>query len=1000
MTVAFAMAMQAIGVRGFLLVGGCFLWLGALAGVSHAQLGAQLGPRGEILELKVADTVYLRDVGVTLIKPGWGGSFGDQRALDPASVTATERDGATVYEATVSVEGAVWELRETARVTPEALTVDYEITPQTEITVETILGGGLIPTDIHAGRTRYIAAGVDSVAEGLCPAELNDPGYAFLSGRGMEWLGLVGPNGTALRVTPTDISLGMQDNRKWNTQAFQLMAATGQGRLAAGNPTRFGLTFAADTAERLEADARAIRDSSVAGLELSDDRPLRIGDIRLDRTRVGAYEPVELRAEVEATYDNPFSPDDITVDAQVVGPGGAATSVPGFFYVPLELSTKGDSEYLRRVGPPDFRIRFAPPAPGEYEITLVVRDRSGEVRSEPIAFTAEPSDSPGFVRVAKGAPQHFAFDGGQPYFAIGENVCWAWAQSPLRRYDEWLRGLGAAGGNWARLWLSFNEKGLEWMPNPTEKGGYGAYRGLGRYALDNAWRLDEVFRIATESGVYLMPCLGTYGEFTEGGYFNEGSWVSNPYNVKNGGPCATPADFWTNEEARKLYRQRLRYLIARWGYATHLFAWEFWNEVPPSPEQVAWVAEMAAYIKQTDPNRHLVSTTYGSGDTWACPDVDFAMAHMYGSAGNIADFTPMIVDEAARQLASGKPYLLAEFGIDWQSSDSKWDPKGTGLNMHNGAWASVMSGAAGTSMLWYWDGYVHPNNLYHVLTPIKRFADTVDWSHTSFTALGDVEVTQPADAPEVFTDLLVPSTVEWGRSPSAEYTIRHDGTVEGAPVARTVGSPKRADPNELHQQLAFHVDMPQAGQVIVRLGFVSNSARLQILLDGEMKVDRPLATGEAGAGPWKEARWLDQYKLWQCRYDEDIPIDVPAGEHALTIRNADGDWLQIPEIRLPAYRSSRYPNVNTVGLTSDRLVLLWLHNKESTWRTEFEDKQPATLSKLQLRVPVPAGGQWRVEWWDTFTGEIVQRDTVESANGALALSAPDLARDLALRAER
>jgi endo-1,4-beta-mannosidase len=111
---------------------------------------------------------------------------------------------------------------------------------------------------------------------------------------------------------------------------------------------------------------------------------------------------------------------------------------------------------------------------------------------------------------------------------------------------------------------------------------------------------------------------------------NEGCWVSNPYNAKNGGPCARPADFWTNPEARRLYQKRLRYLIARWGYSPNLFAWEFWNEVPETPATAAWVAEMAAYLKRHDPNRHLVSTTYGDSATWKCPDVDFPMTHMYG----------------------------------------------------------------------------------------------------------------------------------------------------------------------------------------------------------------------------------------------------------------------------------------------------------------------------------------------------------------------------------
>ena len=62
-----------------------------------------------------------------------------------------------------------------------------------------------------------------------------------------------------------------------------------------------------------------------------------------------------------------------------------------------------------------------------------------------------------------------------------------------------------------------------------------------------------------------MLCLGTYGEFTTGGFFNEGQWKNNPYNAANGGPCARPEDFWTDAMARRFYRMRLRYLAARYG---------------------------------------------------------------------------------------------------------------------------------------------------------------------------------------------------------------------------------------------------------------------------------------------------------------------------------------------------------------------------------------------------------------------------------------------------
>jgi Domain of unknown function (DUF5060) len=734
----------------------------------------------------------------------------------------------------------------------------------------------------------------------------------------------------------------------------------------------------------------------VAGVKLTDDRPLSLRNATVDRTAVDTFARVELTADVAARYDNPFDPDQIDVAAEVTTPGGKTVRIPGFFQVPLRLEAARGGERLAVTGAPGFRVRYTPTVAGTYRFVLAATDRSGTVRSQPLEFAARAGRSQGFVRVAPGSPRYFAFDSGRPYFAVGENLCWAGGPTPMARYAAWLKGLGDAGGNWARLWLSFNEKGLEWMPAPTPKGGTGHYLGLGRYALDNAWRLDEVVRLAEAHGVYLMVCLGTYGEFTEGGYFNEGSWVSNPYNVKNGGPCARPADFWTSKEARRLYRQRLRYVVARWGDSPNVFAWEFWNEVPAAPDRDAWVAEMAAYLEQHDPNHHLVSTTYGDRTTWSCPDVDFTMTHMYGQAGNTADFTRQITHEAQAQASLEKPYLLAEFGIDWQTGDERWDRHRSGLNMHNGAWSAMMAGAAGTAMLWYWDGYVHPANLYHVLTPVRRFADTVDWSRTRFRPIGAIEVEPFRDQPETFSDLTVPAALEWGRTPSADYTVRHDGEIEGGPVAMTLGSPGRGNPDELYTALSWHLDMPRAGKVVARLGQVCSRARLQVAVDGLAQLDHTLAAGAPGAGPWKTAHRLEQWKVWVSDYDEEIAVEVPAGKHVVRFANLDGDWLQIRSVRLPSYRSSRYPRVDAIGLESAATLLLWVHHIESTWRNEYDGKTPATLRSLRLRVPA-SDGAWAVEWWDTFKGEVVRRDAARAEAGALRLSVPDFSADLAAR---
>lgn len=980
-----------------------------LAAPSLSQLDMRLGSCGEIDEILVGGRPYFRDFGVTIIRPGWEGNYGDQRDADPSTARATGADDRLTFEVTLGEAGASWSLRQEVRREPGAVTIEWEITPLTDILAETILVGGLMPTDEHAGRTRYVAASADALIEGLCPADLDAEAYAFLRTGAMDWVALVGPDGEALRLLPRNLGLGLQDNRTWDIPGFQLMGSGGGGLLPAGQPIRFGLRFEASTATDVATAAETARRETLVGMDLTDDRPLEILSVTLGspghgaatpgRERTGTYQAVELVAEVAAHYDNPFDPEQILVDGIITRPDGDEVRAPGFFYVPLALSEAGGREQLRRTGPADFRVRYTPTVEGEHRIALLVRDRTGERRSEELLLTVELSPEPGFVRVPHGS-RYFIYDDGRPFFAVGENLCWANGPTPVATYREWLRSLGAAGGNWARLWLSFNEKGQEWMPHPTPKRGGGAYLGLGRYALDCAWRLDDVFREAAAAGVSLMPALGTYGEFTEGGYFDEGSWVSNPYSAANGGPCASPADFWTHPEARRLYKQRLRYLVARWGYATNLFAWEFWNEVPPTPEQVAWVAEMAAYLKEIDPNRHMVSTTYGDASTWDCPDIDFTMTHFYGSAGNIEDFTPIVREEIARARVHPKPYLLAEFGIDWQTDDGRWDPTGAGLNMHNGAWAAALGGAAGTSMLWYWDGYVHPHDLYHLLTPVRRFADTVDWPRAGLEPLAGVEVSQPEGHAESFTELSIPATVEWGKSDSSEYTPRHDGTVLGGPVARTIGSPNRHDPAELFQKLTWRLDMPSPGEVCLRLGFVSGSARLQVRLDGELIVDRDLTTGPEGEGPWAEARWFEQWDVWQCRYDEDIPIAVPEGEHVLEISNADGDWLQIQEIRLPGYRSSRYPKVNVVASSGLDLVLLWLQNGESTWRTAYEGRQPTPLEGLGIVVPVPAAGRWRAEWWDTWTGEVMTEETVTARDGRVALQAPVLRTDVALRLER
>jgi hypothetical protein len=446
---------------------------------------------------------------------------------------------------------------------------------------------------------------------------------------------------------------------------------------------------------------------------------------------VPRYGKFELSLDLGAAWDNPFDPAEIDVHGIFTAPDGKAIRVNGFLYQPFSRRLEGGAEMIEPAGEPSWKLRFTPHLTGTWRYQVFANDRTGRASSPAATLEVTSSASPGFIRRCRENPRVFGYDNGTPFFAVGQNVCWGSGRGSFD-YDDWLPALSRAGGNWVRIWMCSWNCALEWSSEAMGDGRSGSYAGVGRYSLGNAWKLDTILDTAERHGISVMLCFGTYGEFTEGGFFNEGQWKANPYNRANGGPCAKPEDFWTNEQARQLYQRRLRYLLARYGDRTNIHSWEFWNEAKaPAP----WVAEMARFIKGTgefsgqpaDPYGHLLTTTYGAAEVWKLPEIDFTQSHSYGT-GNIADHALEAHKDAVQHAGYGKPHLLGEFGIDWRSPDSKYDPDKKGVNLHNALWASTLSGNAGGAMIWWWDNYVHPANLYWQFTPLRKFIDTIPWT--------------------------------------------------------------------------------------------------------------------------------------------------------------------------------------------------------------------------------------------------------------------------------
>ena len=288
------------------------------------------------------------------------------------------------------------------------------------------------------------------------------------------------------------------------------------------------------------------------GQILSQHKPLKIGPVTPSADQVSRYGKLELTVELDATYENPFDPAEVRLDAIFTSPSGQEQIVPGFFLVEHRREVHTGSEVLLPEGHGAWKIRFAPRETGRYSWRLSLRDRSGEITGGPGVFQALPADRPGFVRVSRADPHYFAFDNGQGYFPIGHNLPIYHTSGQLG--DEAMRKFAEAKENFNRWWMSASGFGIEWMGR------------LGWYRQDAAARLDLVLDQAQSLGLYYMLCMDTHQDFREQG------WELNPFNAKNGGPCKSPADWFTNETARKHYRNRLRYTVARWGYSPHVCA--------------------------------------------------------------------------------------------------------------------------------------------------------------------------------------------------------------------------------------------------------------------------------------------------------------------------------------------------------------------------------------------------------------------------------------------
>ena len=686
---------------------------------------------------------------------------------------------------------------------------------------------------------------------------------------------------------------------------------------------------------------------------------------------------------------NPFDPDLIRLDATFTLPSGKTMAVPAFWYQAYQRALVSGYEYLTPTGAPEWRLRFTPPEPGNYLLSLTIRTNGQLYGSATVTNfnvpAAVPPPGSGYVRVAP-SQQYFETGDGRALRLIGENVSWYLGPGTYN-YDAWFAALHGAGENFARVHATPWAFGIETDTN-----------SLVHYRLDRAWQFDYVLQLAEQMDLYLMFCIEFHLMLQPVSDYwgNDNYWQTNPYNATNGGPCVNQNAFFTNAIARATFQKRLRYLIARYGYSPRLLAWQFWSEVDNeytwvnAADVAAWHGLMGGWMHTNDPFEHLVSTSLTGGsdrsEIWTLPQLDFACYHCYSEPFPAARLNSLAQSFQQRY---HKPLIIDEFGTSWMSWNHTNDLYLRGFRQ--GLWGGALGGSAGAAISFWWEE-IDAENDYSVFTALGKVLNRTGWGSGVWTNIyfqtsgaPPTTVGNPIPDGQPFNITLVPGGA-WGAMVSGQLAV------PGAEAAHYAGStlnsfilgswfPSLAEP------FALSAWFTNDARIILHLNSVSVSAGLGVRVDGATVWSTNLPN-------------LDGLNDVNNEYNLDLAVPLPAGKHLIEVTNpAPGwsylDWVRLEQVLPATYAGSWRPSPDAIGLQGPRESLLYVIAPGVAFSGIDTNPVPPLQHGQTLTLSNWPSGRFWAEWYDPATASPVGTNQATTTNGSLTLSLPDFREDLA-----
>ncbi|PST83760.1 glycoside hydrolase [Pedobacter yulinensis] len=445
------------------------------------------------------------------------------------------------------------------------------------------------------------------------------------------------------------------------------------------------------------------------------------------------YQLAEWQLVLRAPFSNPYLQEQVRVDMLLTSPSGKKLVLPCYF-------ESGDS--LKSA----WKARFLPQERGRYRYCFVLKTPAGKQESPPAHFSAKGGRGKGILHA--GNHWTFRYDNGQLYRGLGENICWESRDHDDSRffktlhedkkynYEYMLPALARHGGDYFRTWICSWNLPIDWQSGFNNS----RYTPSAAYFNPSAvQKLDRLVQLSDSLGLHMMLTLG-----------------AGTHDERNGRHPATMHGFFTDAKAREQYKNRLRFIVARWGFSPAIGAWEFFNEIDniqfrdkdnpiPAADIVKWHGEMSTYLRSLDPYRHLITTSISHRDLEglnSLPDIDFNQKHIYR---NNRALPAAIVDYGKR---FGKPYVIGEYGYeyDWQKNFDLFASE-MDSDFKRGLWYGLFSPTPVLPLSWWWE-YFENRDTDKYLANVRAVRD--EMMQAGRGAFRTVEVNNSGAGLEVF----------------------------------------------------------------------------------------------------------------------------------------------------------------------------------------------------------------------------------------------------------